>query len=159
MKLKEWLKNWKLEKLKFNAVYLEAEITFNNADKKAAWDMYVELLTRVATQHLEPEHGDEKTALTSIFSLFSITREVLKKHGSDCVEFAKIAIIVLNQVIRPFTAKWHKKSLENAFESANECASFREELRQLQMELRKYTKMLSEVAGVEDLTDIEKHVN
>ena len=37
MKLKTWLKQWKLEKLKIKAVYLEAEISFSNSDKKAAW--------------------------------------------------------------------------------------------------------------------------
>jgi hypothetical protein len=154
MKLKNWLNKWHLDSLKINASFLELDIKFNNADKNAAWELYVELLTRITTQYLEPEHGDEKTALSSIYSLFSITRDVLKKHGSECVEFSKISVIVLNQIIRPFTAKWHRKDLENAFNSPDECLLFREDLRLLQQQLRKYTKLLSDIAGVEDLTEI-----
>ena len=33
-------------------------------------------------------------------------------------EFAKLTIPVLNQIIRPFTAKWHRLSLAGAFEDA-----------------------------------------
>lgn len=157
MKLQQWLNKWNLDSLRINAEFLQVELSFNNADKKAAWEMYVELLTRVSTQFLEPEDGDEKTALTSIYSLFEITRKILRQYGPESIEFAKIAIVVLNQIIRPFTAKWHKKSLAGAFEKAEGCKAFRKELEALQMDLRNYTKLLSEIAGVEDLTDLEKN--
>ena len=71
MKLKSWLKQWKFESLKINAEFLEAELSFSNTDKKAAWELYIELLTRITTQNLEPDFGDEKTALSSIFFPFS----------------------------------------------------------------------------------------
>ena len=61
----------------------------------------------------------------------------------------------VNQVIRPFTAKWHKLSLAGAFDDENECKRFRAELQELQAVLRKYAKMLSNMAGVEDLTALE----
>ena len=156
MKLQQWLKKWNLESLKINAEFLQVELSFNQADKKAAWEMYVEMLTRVSTQHLAPDHGDEKTALTSVFSLFAITRKILRHYGPEAIEFAKIAIVVLNQIIRPFTAKWHKKSLAKAFDDPKECKKFRKELEVLQKDLRNYTKLLSDIAGVEDLTDLEK---
>jgi len=156
MKLKDWLNKWNLTKLRVNAEFLQLDIEFKDADRDAAWELYVELLTRITTQYLQPDHGDEKTALDSVFSLFKTTREILKKHGTKCVNFSKIAIIVLNQVVRPFTAKWHKKSLAGAFEDLEECTTFREELSDLQEELRKYTHLLSDIAGVEDLTDLEK---
>ena len=54
------------------------------ADEKAAWEMYVEMITRIITQPLPPDHGDERTALKSVYSLFEITRNVLKEHGQDC---------------------------------------------------------------------------
>jgi hypothetical protein len=44
-------------------------------DGKAAWELYVELLTRIATQYLAPDHRDEKTALDTIFKLFDLTRQ------------------------------------------------------------------------------------
>ena len=125
------------------------------ADKDAAWDLYVELLTRITTQPLPKEHGDEQTALDSVFALFKITREVLKQHGRDAEEFSKIAIVVLNQVIRPFTAKWHKESIAGAFDDKEKCNEFRDELEQLQRLLVLYTRMLSDMAGVEDLTKLE----
>ncbi len=154
--LNDWLNKWKLDSLSINTGFLSASVSFNDADKKAAWEMYIELLTRVATQDLQPDHGDEKSALDSIFSLFKLTREVIKKHGTDCVEFTKIAIVILNQVIRPFTAKWHKLSLAKAFDDENKCREFREELRDLQVMLRRYTQMLGGMAGVEDLTELEE---
>lgn len=62
---------------------------------------------------------------------------------------------MLNPVIRPFTAKWHRKSLAGDFEQESERSAFREELASLQVELRKYSRMLADIAGVEDLTDLE----
>ena len=118
--------------------------------------MYIELLTRITTQPLDEKHGDEKTALESVYALFAITRQVLKNNTRNCTEFTKIAIIVLNQVIRPFTAKWHRLSLEGAFSDVEQKKEFRNELTQLQSLLRKYTKMLADMAGVEDLTTLEE---
>ena len=155
MKLREWLDEWSMTSLKINAAFLEAEWKPNDHDKDAAWELYIELLTRIATQHLEPEHGDEGTALQSIHNLFGLTREIIKRQGRHCVEFTKIAIVVLNQVIRPFTAKWHRLSLQKAFDNAEQCKLFRSELGKLQETLRTYTKMLADMAGVEDLTNLE----
>ena len=155
MKWKKWLENWDMTTLKINASFLEMEWKPQDQDKEAAWELYIELLTRIATQRLDIEHGDEKTALDSIFSLFPITRQVLKNHTRHCAEFTKIAIIVLNQVIRPFTAKWHRLSLQGAFENKGSCLQFRIELEQLQKILRQYTKMLADMAGVEDFTRLE----
>jgi hypothetical protein len=62
---------------------------------------------------------------------------------------------VLNQVIRPFTAKWHRASLAGAFQDAARCAAFRAELAALQALLRNYTRALAALALVEDLTALE----
>src|SRR5947208_2802106 len=115
MKLKKWLENWDLTNLKLNVGVLEAEWQPQEKDREAAWELYVEMLTRIVTQPLPVEHGDEKTALDSVFALFGITREILRRKGRECVQFTKISVVVLNQVVRPFTAKWHKRSLEGAF--------------------------------------------
>lgn len=155
MKIKEWFNKWNFESLKINVEFLEMELSFTDTDKIAAWEMYVELLTRITTQELKDKSGDEQTALNSVFSLFSTTREILKSNGRSCVQFTKIAIIILNQKIRPFTAKWHKKSLNGAFENPKECKKFRKELKILQSNLNNYTGMLSEIAGVENLTELE----
>lgn len=155
MKFKTWLKKWNLTSLKINAEFLELELSFDDIDKKAAWEMYVELLTRITTQPLSLEDGDEDTALKSIYNLFTITREILKKYGAGSITFAKIAIIILNQIIRPFTSKWHKLSLNGAFSDKNICIEFRKELEELREKLMVYARLLSDIAGVEDLTKIE----
>ncbi len=125
------------------------------ADKDAAWELYIEMITRISTQYLEPEDGDEATALESIHNLFGLTRNIIKKYKRDCFEFTKIAIVVLNQIIRPFTAKWHRESLSGCFDDTDKCKLFRDELSQLQEKLRTYTKMLAEMASVEDLSELE----
>jgi hypothetical protein len=156
MKWQKWLENWDMTSLKINAAFLEMEWKPQDEDKAAAWELYIELLTRITTQPLDPEHGDEKTALDSVYSLFLITRQVLKNNTRNCTEFTKIAIVVLNQVIRPFTAKWHRLCLQDIFKKPEKCVEFRKELETLQTVLRKYTKMLADMAGVEDLTVLEE---
>ena len=68
--------------------------------------------------------------------------------------------MILNQKIRPFTAKWHKVLVENGFEGNEKekiCKKFRKELEELQKVLVIYTQMLGEMAGVEeDLIGLER---
>ncbi|MEM7621337.1 MAG: hypothetical protein AAF228_12970 [Pseudomonadota bacterium] len=155
MKLREWLEKWNMTSLKIQLPYLEMEWNPQDADKAAAWELYVELLTRITTQPLPDDHGDEETALKSIYAIFGITREVIRKYGPGCIEFTKIAVIVLNQIIRPFTAKWHKLSMSGAFDEDAKRQAFRQDLKALQVELSKYQKMLADISGVEDLTDLQ----
>ncbi len=155
MKWSEWLENWSMTSLKVKAPFLEMDWEPKDEDKDAAWELYIELLTRITTQQLPPEHGDEATALESVHKLFGLTREIIKRRGRLCIEFTKIAVLILNQKIRPFTAKWHKLMLAKAFDDMEQCKVFREELSALQETLRLYTRMLSDMAGVEDLTQLE----
>ena len=99
--------------------------------------------------------GNEMTALDSVYSLFPTTREILRQRGPSAVESSKAAIPVLNQIVRPVTAKWHKESLASAFKDESKCQEFRIELAELQQQLRNYNRILAEIAGVEDLTDLE----
>lgn len=155
MKWRDLFENWDLSGIKLNLQFAEIEFKPNPQDEIAAWNMYVELITRVSTQRLLPDQGDEKTALDSIHNLFDITRDILHKDGMKCKEFTKLSVIVLNQVVRPFTAKWHKLSIAGAFNDPEQCGIFRAELEELQNRLRSYTKLLADMAKVEDLTDIQ----
>jgi hypothetical protein len=88
-----------------------AEWETDTTELKAAWSLYVELVTRIAVQSLEFDQGLVREALNSLYSLFGTTREVLKAAGPD-VGASKnsvggIAIAVLNNGLRPFLAKWH----------------------------------------------------
>lgn len=155
MNLRALLNEFHLEKVRLSLMGVGVEIDFQQDDQDAAWELYVEMLTRIVTQPLPNEVGDEKTALDSVYSLFAKTREILHRRGRNAIEFSKVAIPVLNQVVRPFTAKWHKESLAGAFDDPERCLEFRAELSELQDELRNYNRLLARIAGVEDLTDLE----
>ena len=135
--------------------FTDAELkALTERNKDAAWAMYVEMLTRITTQPLPDEDGDERTALDSVYKLFEITREILKDAGRESPEFTRLAVLILNQKVRPVTDKWHPLSLKGAFEDPASCAEFRAELRDLQGILRGYMQVLAALAGVEDITDI-----
>ena len=144
-----------LEKVRLNAGVIQADISLGDADRGAAWELYVEMLTRVVTQPLPDDTGDEKAALESVHALFPVTREILRRHGRQAIQFSKVAIPVLNQVVRPFTAKWHRLSLSGAFEDETMRSEFRGDLRGLLADMRNYIGMLAEIAKVEDLSDLE----
>ena len=147
---------FRLEKVKLGPSWANAEIAIDASDSDAAWELYVEMLTRVVTQPLPVEIGDEETALDSVYSLFPITREVLRRRGRRAINFTKIAVPILNQIVRPFTAKWHGKRLAGDLADEDIRNEFRDELATLQEDLRNYNRMLAVIAGVEDLTDLEK---
>ena len=156
MNLQEQFRKFHLERISLNMSVISADVSLQDADKDAAWEMYIEMLTRVVTQPLPTEVGDEQTVLDSIHSLFPTTRDILRKRGRRAISFSMVAIPVLNQVVRPFTAKWHRESLAGAFDNEAGRAEFRTELEDLQKDLRNYNRLLADIAGVEDLTDLER---
>ncbi len=155
MKWKKWLDEWGMSSLNVNTGILNMQFKPQDEDKDAAWELYVEMLTRTIIQPLKTNMGNEQSALDSIYSLFPTTRDIIKKNGRYCISFTKIAIFILNQKIRPFTEKWHKLSLEGAFSEEDMCREFRFELEVLQRDLKKFMQMLADMAGVEDLTNME----
>ena len=153
--LNELFRKFKLNEIRLGPKWAAAHIRFEDTDKEAAWELYVELLTRIVTQPLPSDAGGESVALESIYSLFPSTREILRRRGRKTIHFSKVAVPVLNQVLRPFTAKWHRTSLLGGFKKRAVRSKFRDELASLQDTLRNYNRMLAEIAGVEDLTDLE----
>jgi hypothetical protein len=59
MKMRDFLEEWGLSSLKIKAGFLEGEFAPRDPDRDAAWELYIELLTRVTTQYLSPEDGDD----------------------------------------------------------------------------------------------------
>ena len=155
MDLTTLFEKFQLEKVRIGPRWANVEISFKDEDRAAAWELYVEMLTRIVTQPLPSATGDEETALESVHSLFPTTREILRRRGRGTIEFSKVAIPILNQVVRPFAAKWHRESLSGAFCDTTKRKEFREELELLQADLRKYNRLLAAVAGVEELTELE----
>jgi hypothetical protein len=154
MQLRKLLEQWDLISLKIKAPFLDMEWQPRDEDKDAAWDLYVELITRVSTQRLLPEEGEEQAALKSIYDLFALTRSTIKRHGRHCINFTRIAVVILNQRVRPFTAKWHRRLAAGPLADTDR-EVFRDELSRLQTDLRNYTRLLADLAAVEDLTDLE----
>ena len=104
---------FKLKTLNFNLPLGLGGISVEvgEAERVAAWRLYVELATRVSTQPLAPGKGSVREALSSLYALFAITREVLKEAGPDIGGHPKAlgpaAILFLNERLRPFVEKWH----------------------------------------------------
>ena len=122
------------------------------ADKDASWEMYVELNTKMTTQLITQSYnnksrtGDTRSALTSIYSIFPETRDILKRYGLQGKQFASLAFEMLNVVIRPFTTKWHGFSIE----TKSTKLQFQENLKQLQSDLAPYVAKFLEMASTKD---------
>jgi hypothetical protein len=142
-----------------------AEWETERTERKAAWSLYVELVTRVTIQPLGTERGILREVLTSLHSLFKTTREILKEAGpgvgASRNSVGGIAIAVLNKGLHPFLAKWHPKlqdweakipanlSYNEHQKSWSEEDNFRSELDILRQELEHYAKILATIAGVD----------
>ena len=84
------------------------------AERAAAYELLVELSTRVTTSHLGSAEGSLREALDSIYEMFGITRSILRKHGAESskgsagnISMAVISVRVLNEVFRPLLSRWH----------------------------------------------------
>jgi hypothetical protein len=88
-----------------------AEWEADSTERKAAWAIYVELVTRIAVEDLGEDEGVLREALNSLYALFSITRQILREAGPDVgasrESVGGIAIAVLNKGLRPFLSVWH----------------------------------------------------
>jgi hypothetical protein len=51
----------------------------DDTQRRAAWELYVELVTRIAVVPLAGTEGLLREALSSLYALFAITREVLRR--------------------------------------------------------------------------------
>jgi hypothetical protein len=140
------------------------ELSVDSCAKKAAWLLYLELSTRIATQSLEADEGLLREALNSLYKFFEMTRQILRDAGPGVgVEensVGGIALKVLNQGLRPFLSKWHP-SLEEWEVQRSETSSIkaherkwvlsdqmRTELASLQKGLQQYVAALGEIAEV-----------
>jgi hypothetical protein len=109
------MSNAKLARVTVKLPWLEGEWEADEAQRNAAWEMYVELVTRIAVQALGPSDGLLREALTSFYSLFAETRRILRQYGPSVatarekgtLTFGQLAVDVLNRSLRPLLAKWH----------------------------------------------------
>lgn len=142
-----------------------AEWEADPTERRAAWSLYIELVTRIAVEPLQGDQGLLREALNSLHSLFGTTREILKAAGPDVgasrASVGGIAIAVLNRGLRPFLTQWHPRlQVWEARRSAEvspqeheqrwaEAAQVRSELARLRQDLSEYASALAAIAGVE----------
>lgn len=154
MQLKKLLEKWDLTSLKITAPFLEMQWEPNDEDKTAALELYVELITRAATQGFDPDEGDEAAALKSVHELFPLTRETIKRQGRHCINFTHIA---------PWSCSTRRCPVHRQVVSAGarqaarrrSMGAFRAEHGALQTDLCNYTRLPADMADVEDLTNLE----
>ena len=87
----------------------------DSSERDAAWEMYIELITRIGVVDLAPTEGLVREALSSLYSLFATTRDILRRYGpgiarpaqGSTVSFGHLAVSVLNHALRPMLATWH----------------------------------------------------
>lgn len=163
-------KNFKV-RVNLGFLGIEGQWEIDQIQRNAAWEIYVELITRVTVVELKDNEGLIREAFNSFYSLFETTRNILKKHGPDIATptqpedttLGHIAVAVLNKVIRPLLAKWHpilkeyedkrpkNKSIPEHEQKWEHAAELRGEIRNIQQQLVKYADVLAEVSGVSKL--------
>lgn len=158
-----------------NLSFLEISGTWepNDDERKAAWELYVELVTRISVVPLDPDEGLLREALSSLYSVFAITRDILRRYGPDVAQpraegqysFGTLAIALLNVGLRPTLARWHpalqdweaaqpegrsRSEHDRAWDRAAELRTTLEVTRGL---LAQYARLMAQVCGVPDLLD------
>ena len=97
-----------------------APAAVDSDQQAAAWEIYVELVTRIAVVELGAEQGVLREALGSLHTLFGTIRTILRRHGPsvararglEASEVSALAMAILNDVLRPLLADWHPLLLE-----------------------------------------------
>jgi hypothetical protein len=135
-------------------------------ERNAAWELYIELVTRIAVQPMAEDLGTIREALNSLYTLFGSTREILRKAGpkvgASHDSVGGIAIAVLNNGLRPFLSKWHPLLQNWEVQRSEEVSTqvhekdwelepeLRKELEALRKSLEKYAQALAKISGIED---------
>lgn len=142
----------------------------NDAERRAAWELYVELITRISVVPLQ--NGIVREALTSLHSLFAATREILRRYGPDVAEpkrdgeynFGYLAVAMLNFVLRPLLSYWHpalqsweaqrasEVSLGEHEAAWEQISKLREDVESTRQDLLKYATVLATACGVPELS-------
>jgi hypothetical protein len=172
-------------KKKLDSIQLDLNLLFihikgkwkpDEQEKKAAWELYIELVTRISVVELKKSEGILREALSSLYSLFPTTRQVLRHYGSSIAathedadySLARLAVNFLNYELRPILSKWHPL-LQDYEEQREKGVSIKahEDRWEMNQELRKvlddsrtvlieYSKFLASAAGIEPLIEESK---
>ncbi len=89
----------------------------SESERMAAFDIQVELVTRIGVQQLAPGTGSLREALASLKSLIDFTRGTLHTYNvglqpgsaAGVATVQSLAYALINDTIRPFTTTWHPR--------------------------------------------------
>ena len=155
----------KTQKISINLPFGLGGVEFvpNEAERRAAWSIYVELTTRIAVQPFDAENALMREVLSSLYSLFGLTRQVLREAGPDVAHspesFGPLAIRILTEGLAPFTTKWHQRLRKHELSCPDKVSALEhersweyfqqmeQELAALQEEMRGYAEALAIIAG------------
>ncbi len=147
-------------------------------ERNAAWDMYVELVTRIPIAQVKPGESSLQVCLNSLYKLFDETREILRKYGPTVararsegqISFGFLSVKVLDIILRPFLVKWYpllidyectRKGNISAWEYERKWAKY-EELKKGLSEIRdallQYAQLLARASEVPSLIFSEMDV-
>lgn len=148
--------------LPFNLGQLEFQP--DEVQQRAAWELYVEVTTRIAVEALDSDEGLLREALSSLYNIFGATREILRQAGPSVAQgpnsFGPMAIEVLNKGLRPFLTRWHPLLLTYEQKRQSEItvrdhelawekgAELRQELAEVRVQMLVYTESLATIAGI-----------
>lgn len=131
--------------------------TPNEEEKQAAWEIYVELVTRIPIAPLVDGEGILREALSSIYSLFQTARAILRSYGPAIAQsrpgsgrsLSYLVVHMLNTILRPLLAKWHP--LLKAYEETRPASVG---VTQYERQWERYTELRQQITLVgKDLTD------
>jgi hypothetical protein len=144
----------------------KAEWEPDDTERKAAWALYIELVTRVAVEPLATDQGLLSESLSSLYNLFETTRQVLRDAGPRIGisenTLGGVAVAVLNKGLRPFLSHWHPLlmsweiqrkpdvSPKQHEDNWSEAEKLRSELEQIRHELKQYAQALAALAEVRE---------
>jgi transcriptional regulator with XRE-family HTH domain len=143
----------------------------NDEEKQAAWEIYVELVTRIPIAPLGHDEGIMREALSSLYSLFPITRTILRSHSPAIAQchtgnnrsLSYLVVCMLNTILRPLLAKWHPllKAYEETRPDAmsvtqyeqqwERYAELREEICKVRKSLTAYAHVFAQIAEISSL--------
>jgi hypothetical protein len=131
----------------------------SDRERKVAFDIQVELATRVGLQPLGGEDGVLREALTSLYSLFTFIRSRLQDSAEPLPNLEPVAYRLLNDVLRPFLSRWHPRLLAHEQrrpegtgareyeQSWTAAPALRADLAELAGPLREMAAELAEISG------------
>jgi hypothetical protein len=148
--------DWRLEEVEIQGL----KFTSAGTQRRVAWRLFVEMATRISTQPMHDEDGDNGVALKSLYDLFQFTRKTISEMEptpnatGDTVE--TFALDMLNSDLRDFLSKWHPawddfaKGAKVVSQTWPDHMQFREELRRLQGKIKGRARGLAQIAGVQN---------